>query len=275
MVSATPGAMAHKYVDVELRPGGYAVLTITKEPVNSLNLDAWRELDAALAELEENSAVSGLIIVSGLKRDVFCAGNDILELYPPKTTAQRYAEVWTTSNRFLARLHASRLATVAAVRGACPAGGCIIAMCCDHRVMSAPGSIGLNEVQLGIPVPKYWAMVMTKLIGAKAADKLLLTGRLATAQEAKTLGLVDELVPKEQLMASAEGVMLKLVMLPAGAVAATKKSLRADFAQEWEAFSRTEPEGAWTFLNRPDTIRTLEGALQRLSGSKPKPAAKL
>jgi hypothetical protein len=48
------------------------------------------------------------------------------------------------------RLYLSRLATIAAIRGACPAGGCMMSMCCDHRVMSSVGSIGLNEVQLGI-----------------------------------------------------------------------------------------------------------------------------
>jgi len=48
------------------------------------------------------------------------------------------------------RLYMSRLATIAAIRGACPAGGCMMSMCCDHRVMSNAGSIGLNEVQLGI-----------------------------------------------------------------------------------------------------------------------------
>ena len=58
-------------------------------------------------------------------------------------------------------------------------------MCCDHRVMSTQGTMGLNEVQLGIPVPKYWGLLMARLIGQKAADKLLLTGKLASAQEAK------------------------------------------------------------------------------------------
>ncbi len=58
-------------------------------------------------------------------------------------------------------------------------------MCCDHRVMSSQGTIGLNEVQLGIPVPKFWGLLMARIIGTKAADKLLLTGKLASAPEAK------------------------------------------------------------------------------------------
>lgn len=259
---ASPTSAVH----VDIRPGGYAILTLQKEPVNSLDLITWQQLEKALDELEANMSVSGLIIMSGLKRDVFSAGNDLQELYAPRTSRERYTEFWITSNRFLVKLHRSRLATIAAIRGASPAGGCIMAMCCDHRVMSHHGSIGLNEVQLGIPVPKFWGMLMIRLIGQKAADKLLLTGKLATAQEAKALGLVDELVPKDQLLSAAEAVMLKLVMLPGGAVDVTKKSLRGEFCANWEAYSTVEPAGAWTFLNQSDTLRTLTAALQRLSG---------
>ena len=71
-------------VDVDIRPGGYAIVTITKEPVNSLDLDAWVQLEQALDQLEADPSVSGVIFASGLKRDVFSAGNDIMELYAPK-----------------------------------------------------------------------------------------------------------------------------------------------------------------------------------------------
>lgn len=133
------------------------------------------------------------------------------------------------------------------------------------------GTIGLNEVQLGIPVPKYWGMLMARLIGNKAADKLLLTGKLASGQEAKALGLIDDLVPKDELISSAEAVMLKLVMLPGSAVASSKASLRGDFCAAWLAYSKIEPEGAWRFLCQSDTVRTLGAALQRLSGNKNAP----
>uniref|UniRef100_A0A7S0WQJ1 Uncharacterized protein n=1 Tax=Chlamydomonas leiostraca TaxID=1034604 RepID=A0A7S0WQJ1_9CHLO len=255
-------------VSVVLREGGYAVLSMHKEPVNSLDLAMWRALEKALDVLEGDQAVRGLVITTGLKRDVFTAGNDLLELHAPRTSAARYREFWVTSNRFLKKLHTSRLATIAAIRGACPAGGCMMAMCCDHRVMSSAGTMGLNEVQLGIPVPKYWGLLMAKLIGTKAADKLLLTGKLVSPGEAKALGLVDQVVDKAELLGAAEKVMHQLVKLPPSAVRATKVSLRGDFAAEWAAYYEVEPEGAWAFLNQPDTLRVLEGALQRLSGKK-------
>jgi len=70
----------------------------------------------------------GVIITSGLERDVFTAGNDINELYAPNTTLKRYKLFWKNSNTFLANLIRSPLVTVAAIRGQCPAGGTLIWM---------------------------------------------------------------------------------------------------------------------------------------------------
>lgn len=180
---ASPPSSSSPSVRVEVRPqAGLAFVTLAKEPVNSLDLATWQQLEAALDQLEADPSVRAVVFSSGLQRDVFSAGNDLLELYAPRTSKARYSEFWITSNRFLARLHRSRLATVAAVRGACPAGGCIISLCCDHRVMTPQGSMGLNEVLLGIPVPKYWGLLMARVIGHRAAEGLLLPGKLVSPQ---------------------------------------------------------------------------------------------
>lgn len=84
----------------------------------------------------------------------------------------------------------SRLATLAAIRGACPAGGCAISLCCDARIMTAGnGTIGLNEVALGIPVPKYWVQVMAQ---ASRVEGLLRqgSGLFAEAQDELSAWLI-------------------------------------------------------------------------------------
>lgn len=273
MLPSGAGPAAAGPVSVERRPGGVAVLTLTKEPVNSLDMAAWQALDDALAALEADSTVSAVVLASGLSRDVFSAGNDLAELYAPGTTYERYAAFWRTQNAFLVRLYRSRLATVAAIRGACPAGGCIISLCCDVRLMTPEGMIGLNEVQLGIPVPKFWGAVMVAIIGGHASEELLLAGHMASPQQAKALGLVDALIDKPQLLPAAEAAAAKLARLPAEARAATKLSLRAELAAGWEAFYPVEPQGAWVFLNAPATLKALGGAMQRLSSSAKKDKA--
>lgn len=263
---AAQGPDPSSYLSVQERDG-YWVVSMQKEPVNSLNLVMWQQLEAVLDRAEAAfPQVRGLILTTGLKRDVFTAGNDLLELYAPRTSARRYSEFWCTSNRVLCKLHLSRLSTMAAIRGACPAGGCMMALCCDHRVMSAAGAIGLNEVQLGILVPKFWALLMSQLIGRKAADKLLTTGKMVNPQEAKALGLVDQVVERDQVLGAAEKVMQQLIKLPPLAVAGTKRVLREDFCRQWEQYWAGEAEGAWGFLNEPETMRVLEAAMQRLSG---------
>ncbi len=104
------------------------------------------------------------------------------------------------------RLLASPLVTIAAVRGHCPAGGCVLALACDARIMTDDGRIGLNEVELGIPVPLYWGRLMASLVGAGKADALLQTAALVPAKQALALGLVDVVVPRAELMAAAHAV---------------------------------------------------------------------
>lgn len=75
---------------VEVKPSGVAIVTIAQEPVNTLSLDLWRGLTAVLDACEEDPKVRGIVLRSGLKKDVFTAGNDIKELYAPMSSAERY-----------------------------------------------------------------------------------------------------------------------------------------------------------------------------------------
>eukprot|EP00210_Caulerpa_lentillifera_P009672 g9228.t1 len=143
------------WIHVQRKSGNFAVVRLQKEPVNAMDLAFWKELSEVIQSLEEDPTIKGVIFCSGLTRDIFTAGNDLGELYAPNTSLKRYKVLWKTSNVFLAKLLYSPLITVAAIRGECPAGGCALSLCCDYRLMTDFGRIGLNEVGLGIPVPHY------------------------------------------------------------------------------------------------------------------------
>lgn len=274
MAAAAPpgGAPLPPYLRIEHLGGGVALLTLAKEPVNSMDTAMWLGLHAALRTVEADASVNALIITSGLAKDVFTAGNDLGELYAPRTSAARYRTFWVAQSAFLRDLLTSRLATVAAVRGACPAGGCMLAMCCDVRLMTPDGGMGLNEVALGIPVPRFWAARMAQLIGQRAADDLVLNGRMIGAAEAARLGLVDQLLPKGELQGAAEARAAALAKLPNAARAATKLSLRQDFCAAWEQYySGDEPEWGWRMLAQPATVAQLGAVLKRLGGGKAAP----
>ncbi len=253
------------YVRIEKKPGAYALLHICREPVNSMNLELWQQLSGALQELEEDGDIRAVIFISGLKRDVFTAGNDINVLYAPKSSAELYREFWVTQNRFFARLYDSPLVTVAAIRGACPAGGCALALCCDYRVMTDFGNIGLNEAALGIPVPEYWAKLMARTIGQRPAERLLPYGLMPSAQEALAIGLVDELVPAADLQSKAEQATQKMLQIADAPRQATKFHLRRSFAREWHEFCVQEAEYGWKLLSHPKVVQALDAVLAKLS----------
>lgn len=82
---------SEQFLRVERRPAeGYALIVLCREPVNTMNLAFWQQLASTLDELEADPSVRGVIFASGLKRDVFTAGNDINELYAPLTSRERY-----------------------------------------------------------------------------------------------------------------------------------------------------------------------------------------
>jgi 3,2-trans-enoyl-CoA isomerase len=273
-------------------------MVVAKEPVNSMDAALWRELHSALRACERDAAARSLVICSGLKRAVFTAGNDLKELYAPLTSAERYADFWDAQSSFLCDLLISPLATAAAIRGACPAGGCCLALCCDRRAITAAkgSAMGLNEVALGIPVPKYWARLMALRAGGREAERLCLGGEQVAAQEALRLGLVDEVVgggggeggggrgsspppppppppsssqdgDPQEVVARAAAWAAAQARLPREARHETKLALRGGFAREWRAYALTEEARyGWGAISAPATVARLKGVLERLGG---------
>lgn len=254
-----------QWVEISIKPGGVVIVSLKREPVNTMNLRVWQQLSDTLNQLEANPLIRAVIFRSALKRDVFTAGNDITELFKP--TKEGYRNFWLTSNRFLSKLYASRLITVAAIRGACPAGGCALSLCCDYRIMTDFGHIGLNEVALGISVPKFWAKRLQDVIGiAPISDQLLLQAKLISPQQARDIHLVDEVVPAHMLESRALEVVKGMLKMPDGSRSETKRLLRGQFCREWEAYMEEEAEYAWKLLNSPPVVARLEAVLKTLGG---------
>ncbi len=263
--------MDSPFLLVERGVGGVATISMRREPVNTMDLALWEALTAALAALEADPSVRAVVFRSGLARDVFTAGNDLGELYAPGTTEARYRAFWLASNRFLVRLYVSRLATVAAIRGACPAGGCCLALCCDARVMAAGrGHIGLNETALGIAVPLFWARLFQTAAGVGAGERLLQTAALLPPEAARAAGLVHAVVPAAELDAAAAAAARELLKVPDAGRAETKRLLRSEFAAAWEAYLEGEAARAWAQLAEPRTVAALRGVMERLAGRKAK-----
>lgn len=126
---------------------GYAIFRLNKRPVNSLNLEFLTALNIQLDKFEQNKHINGVILTSNMP-NIFSAGLDILEMYNPKP--DRLRQFWLALQEFWIKLYGSNKIYIAAINGHSPAGGCLMAMSCDYRIM-AKGvyKIGLNETLLG------------------------------------------------------------------------------------------------------------------------------
>lgn len=254
-------------VSIEKQNGNIAVVTFAKEPVNTMDIAFWRDLLAAFETLEADKDVRAIIFQSGLKRNVFTAGLDIKELYAPNTNKERLTEFWTTLSTTLAKIYGSSKPTAAAIRGACPAGGCGLALCCDYRVITKDGSMGLNEVQLGIPVPKFWIELFENSVGHRQAEKLLLSGDMPSSPQLLQLGMVDKVVEtSEETLPAALKEVTRWLKFPDSGRALTKAVLRDSLAERWQKGIAEEAGLVWTAISDPKTVASLTKVLQRLGG---------
>ena len=117
----------------------------------------------------------------------------------------------------------------AALGGHAPAGGCVLALCCDYRVMaSGPFAIGLNETRVGLVAPDGIQHLLRRVVGPRQAERLLLTGELVQAEQALAMGLVDELVEIDHVATRARVWLEQLLELPRTPMLETRRIARAD-----------------------------------------------
>ncbi|HET9485087.1 MAG TPA: enoyl-CoA hydratase-related protein, partial [Xanthomonadales bacterium] len=194
----------------ESGPDGIVVLTLDREGTSANALG--REVLDELGRLVERIAIDppkGVVIRSG-KAGSFIVGADLNEFEQFARTGE-VIEAIQRGHRVFDALEALRCPTVAAIHGACMGGGTEMALACDYRVASnAPSTrIGLPEVKLGIH-PGWGGLArLPHLVGAPKAFDLMLTGRGASASNARAIGLVDRVVDEARLLDEARAMLAR------------------------------------------------------------------
>jgi enoyl-CoA hydratase len=187
---------------------GILIVTIDRPKVlNALNAQTVGEIGRVFAEARDDEAVKAVILTGGGEK-AFVAGADIKELatltpITGKATAERGQRTLSSIERFPKPV-------IAAINGFALGGGCEIALACHIRIASENAQIGLPEVTLGI-IPGYGGTQrMVRLLGKGKALEMILTGDRIGADEAERIGLVNRVVPADQLMATAEEMARKI-----------------------------------------------------------------
>jgi 3,2-trans-enoyl-CoA isomerase len=178
-----------------------AVVSLDRGRSNPINHQMVKDLRDCIKTLENDDSVGGLILTG--KEGFFSSGVDLIEAF--EYNEEQVREFWSDFLALQTTLTAFKKPLVAAISGHSPAGGCILAICCDYRVM-AEGKfvIGLNEIPVGIIVPENVFDLYAFWIGRRKAYQYLLEGKLLNVYEALESRLIDEICAPENVVEIAE-----------------------------------------------------------------------
>ncbi|XP_048847902.1 enoyl-CoA delta isomerase 1, mitochondrial [Brienomyrus brachyistius] len=246
---------------------GIAVMKLHSPPVNTLSLDFLTEIAISLEKLEMNKGCRGVVVTSALPK-IFSAGLDILELYG--RSPERCGEFWRAVQEMWLKFYSSRLVTIAAINGSSPAGGCLLSMTCDYRIMADNPryGIGLNETQLGIVAPFWFKDTMVNTVGHRTAEIALQLGLLYSPQDALKIGMVDELVPEEKLVSTATEAMARWFAIPDHARQITKSAMRKPTIDKLLSARETDIGNFVSFITKDSIQKSLKVYLENLRKKK-------
>jgi len=211
------------------RPG-VALMRIASEPLGVLRIAVKRAMQETLAALESNPDVRCLVI-TGTGR-AFSAGSDIRDF---TTEAGWLLESEIVESDLNSALEHSTLPVIAACNGIALGGGNVLALACDLRIAAASARFGFPEIKVGALATGSCTQRLPRLVGRSRALELMLTGRILSAEQAEKYGLVEEVVPDDQLMERALDLAAEIADLPVMAVKAHKHLINLGLEQGYAA----------------------------------------
>jgi enoyl-CoA hydratase len=187
---------------------GILTITIDRPKVlNALNAQTVGEIGQAFEAARDDASVKAVIVTGGGEK-AFVAGADIAEL--AQMTPITGKEIAEKGQRVFRSIERFPKPVIAAINGFALGGGCELALACHIRIASEKAQLGLPEVTLGI-IPGYGGTQrMARLLGKGKALEMILTGDRIGAAEAERIGLVNKVVPADQLLAAAQEMARKI-----------------------------------------------------------------
>ena len=180
------------------------------DKLNALNRKVFEELTVIFQEMEKDPEVKVVILTGGV--DLFGAGADIQMLSNMKSSAESY--IFTGENSAFPILENMGKPTIASIGGFCLGGMLELALCCDFRIAADNAQFGLPEVKLGVLPGGGGTQRLPRLIGMTKAKELVFMGDFIDGPEAYRLGLVNRVVPKDQLEAETDKFAKRLMSRP-------------------------------------------------------------
>ena len=239
-------------------------LKLARPPVNALNPELVASLKRAIEQAPNEGAAA--LVLSG-SPGLFSAGLDIPALLQLDRDAMR--AFWNAFFGVCAALARAPIPIAAAVTGHSPAGGAVLAIFCDYRVMArGEYKIGLNEVQVGLTVPDCIQAALRRLAGPYRAERLLVSGAMLDADDALAAGMVDELTDVDHVVTRTLAWLEPLLQLPRQAMLATRALARADLARLFDDPASLPVEAFLDGWFAPEAQATLHALVEKLRSRK-------
>lgn len=258
-IESTPVIMTFQNIITSLENGIFTITINRPDKLNALNQQTLRDLRSSISEARTNADVKG-IIITGAGAKAFVAGADISEF--AGLDAKGGQEFAANGQAIFQEIETFPKPIIAAVNGFALGGGCELAMACHMRIAAENAKFGQPEVSLGL-IPGYGGTQrLTQHIGRGRATELLMTGDIIDASDAYRVGLVNYLVPADQLIPKCTEILNRIISKAPVAVSEIVKCVDAyytggvdGFQFEVDAFGRccdTEDfkEGAGAFMEK-------------------------
>ena len=180
---------------------GVSVLRLTNGVTNPISLELIRDISKNLDKLKDDGETHSLVI-TGTNDKFFSIGFDLPNLY--KQGKDEIRTFYRAYNRLCLDLYTFPKPTVAALTGHAIAGGCILALCCDYRVIASGKKLmGLNEIKLGVPVPYPGDIILKQIIGTRYAQMIMEVGEFYRPEALMQMGMVNDVVKLKGVMEKA------------------------------------------------------------------------
>lgn len=217
--------MSYQFIKTEFQDG-LGKIILNRPPLNILNIAMMEEINDVLQSLQDNKDLKLLLFAAEGK--CFSAGVDVGEHMGD--LAPKMIEVFHGMFRLMDTLGAP---TAASVFSSCLGGGCELAIFCDVVIAAENAKFGQPEIQVGV-FPPIAAQLMPRIMGRKAAMDLILTGRIVSAEEALSMGLVNKVVPTNELESATQDFVKPYLKLSAEVLRLTKKAIMKGLRDDLE-----------------------------------------
>jgi enoyl-CoA hydratase len=211
-----------EFVKFDVSPEGVGTIRLDRPKVNALNAEVARGIDEAVEAARTDDNVRAVVVWGGER--VFAAGADIKEM-GERDAVSMYRYIGEFQDVFT-RLERLPKVTIAAINGYALGGGCELAMACDLRIAADDAQLGQPEILLGVIPGAGGTQRLPRLVGVGRAKEIIYSGRFVPAEEALSIGLVNEVVPAAQVHERAMKAAARYAKGPGVALMAAKQVIQ-------------------------------------------------